>query len=347
MIVPFQLAWIRASELSGGRFAQICRSRSGRLTCERDLSRPRRCQLSQPSHSWEGWRFCKSLISTALGGFGEVGRVFAPSDSYARACARARVAVIYKNPPNPPNPPICFFFPFVYGHFRSSVAFAATLPTLPTLPFWNSDFSAVANPKISHRGVRVSQTEAHRACPRWRSTKFLVSRRSAFRSPILPSSHFREDGRFGKLLIALASGACGWNGSLFAPSDSRVRVCVRARESSLQISSRSSHPPILDHLAPYYLPFAMSLAHFTILPFFPFFQLSSRFRFLRRAVPRGFVAPHAKGTPSAGRRAIFEQTIFVRLWGNSPQAAHGKCGSDPLEPRLSAPPVRHHFPTWS
>jgi hypothetical protein len=267
MIGPFEPTPVRRFDLSrSGRFAQICCSRIERLT-----RYP--CQLSQPSHFWEGWRFCKSLILADSGGLGGVGWVFAHSDSYVRVRVRARVVVIYKNPPNPPNPPICFLFSFVHGPFRSSIAFAATLPTLPTLPFLESDFSAVANREISPRSTRGSRTEAHRPCPLRHSKTFLVSRKSVVLPPILPSSHFREDGRVGKLLIALASGACGGNGSLFALSDSRARVCARARESSLQTSSHSSHPPILDQLDLCFRSLAISLAYLAILPFLPFFYL--------------------------------------------------------------------------
>ena len=48
------------------------------------------CQLSQPSHYWEGWRKPKPLILARLGGFGRLGRVFSPSVSYVRVCACAR-----------------------------------------------------------------------------------------------------------------------------------------------------------------------------------------------------------------------------------------------------------------
>jgi hypothetical protein len=167
MIDPFQPNRVGRSEVShGGRSAQIWRSRIARLTCDLDLSEPRNCQLSQPSHSWEGWRFSKSLILAALGRFGGVGRVFARSISHARVRVRvrARVVLIHKNPPNPPNPPIFFSLPLVYRHFRRSVAFVATLPTLPTLPFLNSDGSALVNRVFNHRSARGIRTQALRPC---------------------------------------------------------------------------------------------------------------------------------------------------------------------------------------
>lgn len=91
------------------------------------------CQLSQPSHFWEGWDFSKSLILAHLGGFGRVGRVFPHSRVCVRVRVRARVRPNLKKPSQLsqtlPRALISFSF---FEFFRFS-ELSQTLPNPPAL----------------------------------------------------------------------------------------------------------------------------------------------------------------------------------------------------------------------